>query len=265
MLNNPSRTDRPANTPAGPYLKPVALTLEGLKAAGFRLYEKARRAALWNAATDIPWNQPLTLKSREQEMAWLRASQAVYAEQAGLLTAALMLQETNDVDGRFCLATAVADEAKHAEVFARYALKVGQAVAPMNETLDALWEFIRNIDDPNGRAIVHTALEGIASDQMTLMIKAYSHDLLGTIYQYVRRDEKRHVVMGMDYLARTLRHEPMAEELLEKYGHLAMEIGGMNEKFFETMAELGGETPTRVREWFVGAHNERTAEILARR
>lgn len=99
-------------------LVPVPLSPATLGVPGFRLYEKARRAAKWNAATDIPWQESGTLPSRDQDRAWMRASQSVYAEQAGLLTAARLLRDTNDVAARMCMSTAVADEAKHAEVFA---------------------------------------------------------------------------------------------------------------------------------------------------
>lgn len=246
-------------------LVPVPLTPETLGVPGFRLYEKARAATKWNAATDIPWEESGSLPTKDQERAWMRASQSVYAEQAGLLTAARLLRDTNDVAARMCMSTAVADEAKHAEVFARYALVRAGSVATMNEKIGELWEGLETLSDPIGRFIVHTALEGFAADQMTLLIRVYDRDLLGTIYRYVRRDEKRHVIMGMEYVGRALQGNPEAARLLEEYGTRSLRIGGVDDTFFASMAELTGQTLFRMREWFLGEHEARFAQMLGRR
>ena len=247
----------------------IAPSVEELGEPGFRLYEKARRASLWNAKTDIPWERAISLKGDDrQEKAWIVASQSVYAEQAGLLTAARLLNETDDVAIRLCLATAVSDEAKHSEVFARYALALGHEVAPMNEKVEALWEGLKTIDDPLGRFLVHTILEGFAGDEFTLLIKVFADDLLGTIYEHVRRDEKRHVIMGIDYLKQRLHDKAYGDTLrkIEEFEHYGIEIAGLRDaQFYVGLAVLTGRTPEEIQGWMMRQHQGRMRQILERR
>ncbi|UFJ43000.1 hypothetical protein LOK74_11120 [Brevibacillus humidisoli] len=61
----------------------------------------------------------------QEELAWKMASQSVSTEEIGLLISARLLQEAEDAPTRLCLATAVSDEAKHCEVFARFSISCG--------------------------------------------------------------------------------------------------------------------------------------------
>lgn len=137
-----------------------------LRERGFRLYEQARNRSSWNPRTDLDWTQRSSMSLDRQRLAWEIASQSVYAEQAGLLFASKLLQATNDLPTRFGLATAVSDEAKHTEVFARYALRSGQSVAPPLEPVQDLFAGLGELTDPTGAFLVHTFLEGYAAEPL---------------------------------------------------------------------------------------------------
>jgi len=249
-----------------PDLLPV--TRATLEEPVFDLYMRAREGqALWNAATDLPWDRPITLTGSRLEIGWAVASQSVYAEQAGLLTAAQLLDDSDDMSMRLVLATAVSDEARHAEVFARYALLTGGSVAPPFEAIEDLWNGLRSLDGPVSRFLVHTILEGLASDEFYLMIEAFRDDLLSSVYENVRRDENRHVAMGIHYLRGHLPSpdSPQERQLREVEDH-GLEVAGVHsDGYFDGLAEVTGRPAQEIRGWIVQRHRERMKRVFERR
>jgi hypothetical protein len=241
----------------------LAPTPSELRGRAFGIYEKARNHGTWNPRTDIAWEQPSRISRPLQDTAWNIASQGVYAEQAGLITAARLLLDVDDVAIRFCLATAVSDEAKHSEVFARYALRRGAAIAPDNEAISNLFDGLEDITDPYGRFVVHTMLEGMAADEFHLFMVAFEGDVLADIYRYISRDEARHVAMGMDYLATFLRMPEHAHhgEQLERYGREAVRLSGLTPTAAEWLGRLVGRDGEEVWRWFLSRHNGRIRRL----
>lgn len=164
-----------------------------------RIYEMARQAYAWNPKIDIPWNQAWGLKKEQERLAWSLTSQSVTAEEVGMTISAILLTEAEDAPSRLCLATAVSDEAKHTEVFARCALALGDSIQPPSETTENLKDVLLQLS-PVSRFLIHTLLEGIARDEFSLFHAMFRGTIIDVIYTHVIRDESRHVVMGMEYL-----------------------------------------------------------------
>lgn len=143
-----------------------------------------------------------------------------------MVIAAMLVQETEDAATRLGLATATTDEAKHAEVFARYATLLGGEIKQPTETEDGLYRGLQAISDPYARFLTHTILEWMALDEFALLKKLFAHDPLGSIYAAVRRDEARHVAMGLQYLYRESATRSAAE--LEMIAQRSLELVGLS-------------------------------------
>ncbi|MEV0124013.1 ferritin-like domain-containing protein [Streptomyces sp. NPDC050703] len=143
------------------------------------------------------------------ELSWLLASGSAYAEQVGMDVAAGLLHECSEADMKLVLATAVADEAKHSAVFHHYAHTVAGTVKGPGEAQQELSRDLWSLDDYTARFLAHTLAEGFAADEFRWFVQGLREDGLGEIYRLVRRDESRHVALGMAYLT----HGPGAERL----------------------------------------------------
>ncbi|MEW2626291.1 ferritin-like domain-containing protein [Streptomyces sp. NPDC048106] len=135
------------------------------------------------------------------ELAWLLASGSSYAEQVGMDVAAGLLHACPDADMKLVLATAVADEAKHSTVFHDYARAVAGAVNGPSDAAEELSRDLWSLDDHTARFLAHTLAEGFAADEFHWFVKGLRTEGLGELYRLVRRDESRHVALGMSYLA----------------------------------------------------------------
>jgi len=167
----------------------------------YRIFGSGRDNAPWRTA-DVLGSIPFTGDPARAQLGWQLASRGYYAEQAGLVAAASLAAATDDTALRFSLATAAADEARHADAFYRYAVAVGgepeecrDEVQPLDDGLEALPYL--------GKVLVHTMLEGFAADEFLILRDVFADDPLGRLYHHIRRDEIRHVAIGLNYLTRT--------------------------------------------------------------
>ncbi|MFD4656771.1 ferritin-like domain-containing protein [Kitasatospora sp. NPDC058444] len=143
------------------------------------------------------------------ELSWLIASGSTYAEQVGMDVAAGLLHACPEGDMKLVLATAVADEAKHSAVFHHYAHAVAGSVKDPGDAVDELSRDLWSLDDYTARFLAHTLAEGFAADEFRWFDEGLRGDGLGEVYRLVRRDESRHVALGMAYLT----HGPGADRL----------------------------------------------------
>jgi hypothetical protein len=227
-------------------------------ALAYRVFGIVRDKTPWRA-TDVIGPGRRDRGWPRSELAWRVASRGYYAEQAGLVAAATLATHTEDAPLRFSLALATADEARHADAFYQYACLVGgepepaaaELVEPLNETLTNLPHM--------GRALVHTLLEGLASDEFLLFTEVFAGDPLGQLYRLVRRDEIAHIAIGLNYLARASA-TPQGRELWREHGRQWHDIGfevTSVDRVAVSLATLTGRDPARVRAWFLRRHHAR--------
>jgi hypothetical protein len=221
-----------------------------------------------NSLDRTPWRVDDILKNGHRgaddktKLGWRLASQSYYAEQAGLITAAALSAETEDVAYRFDLATAASDEARHADAFLRYANFVGGSpdncaaeIYLLDEQLSALPYL--------GRVLAHTVLEGFAADEFLLLQQYFMDDCLGEIYHNVRRDENRHVAMGINYIRRSIRDRDILTQLLT-HGNEWMQVCEQYADvtaLSEMIANLINQSAMRLREWFLSRHRNRMSAM----
>ncbi|MFI0263157.1 ferritin-like domain-containing protein [Streptomyces sp. NPDC017056] len=155
------------------------------------------------ALRDRPGSAPFS------ELSWRLASGSTYAEQVGMDIAAGLLRECSEGDMKLVLATAVADEARHSAVFHHYAHAVAGSVREPGQAQQELSRDLWSLDDYTARFLAHTLAEGFAADEFRWFVPGLREDGLGEVYRLVRRDESRHVALGMAYLTRG----PGAEQL----------------------------------------------------
>lgn len=226
-----------------------------------QLYHRARADSGWLPKTVVDWTKGTSLPEAQQEYAWHQASRHVYAEQTGLAIAAKLLEETEDVAIRLSLATAVSDEAKHSEVFARYAIMVGGSVDPPTDAADSFYDGMHQLPSPEARFIVHTALEGLALDEFALLAAMFKADPLGQIYQSVRKDEARHVAIGLQYISGKLQTAPAWREILPQFAEKACELGGIYDGRLDHLDEALKWPRTTAAKWMGSRHKARIRRL----
>lgn len=235
-------------------------------ATAYRVFELGRDTSPWRVK-DILAEGRFTRDPHLSELAWRLSSYGYYTEQAGLVAAAELAAETEDAALRFSLATAVADEARHADAFLTYAKAVGgrpddcrEALEPLSATLGSLPYL--------GKAVVHTMLEGFAADQFLLLGRLFHEDSLGELYRHVRADEIRHVAIGLNYLARQSRspaHREQWREHAAEWLDTAVGTAGVGD-LAEGFSALLGLDGTALEQWFLRRHRARlkAAALLQR-
>ncbi len=222
-------------------------------------YHQALRKTQW--VTQLDWSREIAIPKHLRNTVWDLASQSTYAEQTGMLSAALLMLEAPDLASQLCCATAVQDESTHVEVFARYAMYVQGSIAPPS---DHFLRLHRSVLDPQlpflTRFAVHTLLEGWATDEFSIFAKAFKDDLLGEIYGHVCADEIRHVRMGLTCI------RELAQESDDKFDAagaevIAKSICGLTGEAIDGIARIAGLSDWVVRSWFNDRHHQRMQQL----
>ncbi|MEU9510237.1 ferritin-like domain-containing protein [Micromonospora sp. NPDC048170] len=200
------------------------------------------------------------------ELTWNLASGSVYAEQLGLEAASVIVTESPDATAKLIGATAVADEGRHSAVFAYYAEQIGGAVAPPPEPIDDLSRGLMAMADPADRALAHMLLEGFAADEFLWFVRGLRSTGLADVYRLVRRDESRHVGLGMNYLTRgagaRLLCATSAEDLLRSE-EFVVRYSDLNSIEALVRQLNAGVRPGRVANWMRRRHQKRMSIIFA--
>jgi hypothetical protein len=231
-----------------------------------RLYARARQRGGWQVGAVVAGLDRPGLDAEWAEWAWQLTSSSVYAEQTGLVVAASLLQDVDELTARMCLATAVSDEAKHVEVFATAAELLGGSVLPVRPAAETAYAELIALDDWMDRFVVHTMLEGFAMDEFALFMRALGDSAVEQVYAHVRRDEIAHVAMGLDYLTARLPDPAFAgtRERFDELEQFAFRVGGVDDAFFINLAPFAGRTPEDFRRAFVDRHRHRMRATLVR-
>lgn len=240
----------------------VAMTLlrpdvERLDDASYTLFRRAQQRPAWSAR-DLIGTGRTRLSPDRLELAWHTASRGHYAEQAELVAAAELAAATEDLAYRVSLATAVADEARHADAFLAYAVARGGRVADRPEDVDELHRRLTAAPYLE-KCALHTMLEGFAADGFALSQRLFVGDPLAAIHAAVRGDEIRHVAIGLDHLRRGTRDGRTREEWcagVAEWERVGFELARVDRTAQWLAGALGG-SPGRIAEWFRRRHRAR--------
>jgi hypothetical protein len=219
-----------------------------------RLYDRSL-AGQWDPAVAIPWDaaphpDPTVERAVVQVMTYL-----VENEHAALVVPARFLGQVHPhfAEVQHLLAAQVADEARHAHVFAQRAGRSGEH---------------RTLSSAGGRASLQTLLDepdwATASFLLSVLGEGTFLALLGflerhapeectrTIARLVRADEARHVAFGVAHLERHCARDPALRARLaaavERRHDALRSTSGLNQEVFDALVLLaaGAQDPERV-------------------
>jgi len=187
------------------------------------LYEKGKDKQ-WNAATRIDWSQDvdpfnplgfpderlsiygtptwekLSQKNRDelrQHQAAFNWSQFLHGEQGALICSARIVESVPDIDAKFYAATQTIDEARHAELFARFLNEKIGVLYPITPALRSMIDSTLNDSRWDMPFLgMQVLIEGLALASFGSMRDFAGSTLAKQILAYVMQDEARHVAFG---------------------------------------------------------------------
>ncbi|MEU3250870.1 ferritin-like domain-containing protein [Streptomyces sp. NPDC006997] len=124
-------------------------------------------------------------------------SQFLHGEQGAMVCAARIVESVPDLDAKFYSATQTMDEARHAEIYARFLHdKVGM-LYPINDNLQSLLgDTLRDARWDMPYLGMQVLIEGLALAAFGLIRDTTDKPLPKQILAYVMQDEARHVAFG---------------------------------------------------------------------
>ncbi len=140
---------------------------------------------------------PHNIKELRRHLASWQFSQFLHGEQGAMICAAKIVESVPDIDSKFYAATQTMDEARHAELYARFLhTKIGilypinnQLQALLNDTLtDSRWDM--------PYLGMQVLIEGLALAAFGMLRDLTTKPLPKQILAYVMQDEARHVAFG---------------------------------------------------------------------
>jgi hypothetical protein len=133
---------------------------------------------------------------RRHNAAW-QFSQFLHGEQGAMICAARIVESVPDLDSKFYAATQTMDEARHAELYARFIQEKIGLVYPINDQLQALLHDTLNDSRWDMPYLgMQVLIEGLALAAFGLLRDMTSKPLPRQILAYVMQDEARHVAFG---------------------------------------------------------------------
>lgn len=187
------------------------------------LYQKGKDKQ-WDAVTRIDWDlevdpydplgspdealmihgTPLWDKMSDKERGELRRhygawqfSQFLHGEQGAMVCAARIVESVPDMDAKFYSATQTMDEARHAEIYARFLHEKVEMLYPVNDNLQALLgDTLRDSRWDMPYLGMQVLIEGLALAAFGLIRDTTDKPLPKQILTYVMQDEARHVAFG---------------------------------------------------------------------
>lgn len=144
-----------------------------------------------------PYGRPMWDTFRWEFQAWLM-SQFLHGEQGALLAAARLVETVPDLDSKYCAASQVTDEARHADSFSRYLQEKVPAAYPISPALEQL--LLDTLSDSRWDIVMlgmHLVIEAIALATFRLAHDTFHDELARTIVRLVAKDEARHLSYGV--------------------------------------------------------------------
>jgi hypothetical protein len=145
------------------------------------------------------WDQlgPQNIKQLRLHLASWQFSQFLHGEQGAMICAARIVESAPDLDSKFYAATQTMDEARHAELYARFLHEKIGLVYPINGQLQALLD--ETLTDSRWDMPylgMQVLIEGLALAAFGLLRDVTTKPLPRQILAYVMQDEARHVAFG---------------------------------------------------------------------
>lgn len=133
---------------------------------------------------------------QQHQTAW-QFSNFLHGEQAAMLCSARIVESVPDMDAKFYAATQVMDEARHAELYARFLKDKVGVYYPINSDLKSLLDDVLSDSRWDIAYLgMQVLIEGLALAAFGLLRDLTGAALPKQILTYVMQDEARHVAFG---------------------------------------------------------------------
>jgi hypothetical protein len=145
------------------------------------------------------WDQlgPENIRELRQHLAAWNFSQFLHGEQGAMVCAARIVESVPDLDAKFYAATQTMDEARHAELYARFLHEKIGLVYPINDQLQTLLgDTLSDSRWDMPYLGMQVLIEGLALAAFGLLRDVTTQPLPKQILAYVMQDEARHVAFG---------------------------------------------------------------------
>jgi P-aminobenzoate N-oxygenase AurF len=140
---------------------------------------------------------PQNIRRLRRHLASWNFSQFLHGEQGAMVCAARIVESVPDLDAKFYAATQTMDEARHAELYARFLHEKIGLVYPINDQLQALLADTLNDSRWDMPYLgMQVLIEGLALAAFGLLRDVTTQPLPKQILAYVMQDEARHVAFG---------------------------------------------------------------------
>ncbi len=140
---------------------------------------------------------PENSKEMRLHFASWQFSQFLHGEQGAMICAARIVESVPDLDAKFYAATQTMDEARHAEIYARFLHDKLGMLYPINDQLQALLKDTLNDSRWDMPYLgMQVLIEGLALAAFGLLRDITTKPLPKQILAYVMQDEARHVAFG---------------------------------------------------------------------
>ena len=204
------------------------------------LYARAA-ASQWDPATVIDWT-PEPIPDEIEDAVVQIMTYLVENEQAALMIPARMLASLHPHyrEVMQLLASQIADEARHVEIFTRRALtsrdQMGTSSVAGRESLQSL---MNEPDFTLASFLLSVMGEGTFVDLLQFLHMNAPDRITADVTRLAARDEARHVVFGVSHTAHLARHDPAflgrLRGAVERRHDVLRETSGLNESVYDAM------------------------------
>jgi TusA-related sulfurtransferase len=229
------------------------------------LYDQAVSAA-WDANTDIPWSKVKELPS-ELEMA-LGQIMTFLAENelSALYVPSKFISQIHPAYGEVAmfLATQLADEARHIDVFLRRARMFGRLGVSSATTSRSLLSLLELNDFTEAAFLLSVLGEGTFLDLLRYIERHAPDEATAELVRRARNDETRHVHFGLSHVRHALEHNPglylKLEDAVRRRASKLSNVGGVPASIQDALTVLaaGGTDPRAIKRG-----HERFRQLLA--
>ncbi|MCU5771754.1 ferritin-like domain-containing protein [Erwiniaceae bacterium BAC15a-03b] len=207
----------------------------------YGLYLKGKSKQTWDYGLDWDLASDDLLTDELRETAIVVASLSAHVEILGMQNAAELLIQCDDFSLKIGLAQAVNDEARHAELFAKYAILANGSIKDLSRTRDVFNAHFSALKTFDEIFLSHVFLENGALEQFNIFIHAFgSKSLIGKIYAGAMQDEARHVQMGIMYFRQLIEKKPTKKEMVKDHLKKFKSILHVNREGVEWLSEMSG-------------------------
>ncbi|MGF1599202.1 MAG: ferritin-like domain-containing protein [Acidimicrobiales bacterium] len=209
-----------------------------------RLYERAL-AGQWDPATAVEWNAPLPDDPEIEQAVVQVMTYLVENEEAALVVPARFLGRIHPhfVEIQHLLAVQIADEARHAHVFARRA-RLGERPPALSSAggRSSLQTLLDEPDFATASFLLSVLGEGTFLALLGFIERHAPDGCTRSIAHLVRSDEARHVAFGVAHLERHCRLDPdlrsrLAAAVESRHDDLRS-TAGLNQEVFDALVLL---------------------------